>query len=93
MIDGIQQLQCFNKCLETKENLLMNVVNQYGEKWNFLQKLQHYHLICRYFDKFLLAPSMLFLFGTKPIYEEFWEVNSRRLLFRIANPIIIYFSA
>ena len=29
-----QQLQCYHKQLETKENLPMNGVNQYGEKQN-----------------------------------------------------------
>ena len=33
-IAGIQQLQCYDKWLETRENLSMNVVNEYGEKRN-----------------------------------------------------------
>ena len=38
-----------------KENLSMNVVNQYGEKRNgFTEVVAFYHVTCRYFDRFLL---------------------------------------
>ena len=33
----------------------MNVVNEYGEKWNcFTEVVAFCHVMCRYFDRFLL---------------------------------------
>ena len=55
VIAGIQQLQCYHKWIKTKENLLMNIANQYGEKRkDFAEVTAFFHMTCRYFDRFLL---------------------------------------
>ena len=74
-IARIQQLQCYHKWLETKENLLMDIVNQYGDKRNgFVEVSAFCQVTCRYFNRFLLQgvernwrqAYVPFLFGTRP---------------------------
>ena len=94
VIAGIQQLQCYHKWLETKENSSMNVVNQYGDKRNGFAELAAFFLmICRYFDRFLLQgvdrnqrQACLFYLTRSLICEGYWQVNSWRLIFLIADP-------
>ena len=94
-IAGIQQLQCYHKWLKTKENLSMNVVNEYVEKRNgFAEVVAFGHVTCRYFDRFLLQgvdknwrQACLFYLAPGLISEVYWQVNSRKLIFRIADPI------
>ena len=93
-IARIQQLQCYHKWLETKENLSMNVVNEYGEKRNdFAEVVAFCHVTCRYLDRFLLQgvdknwrQACLFYLAPGLIFEGYWQVNSRRSIFRIADP-------
>ena len=72
----------------------MNVVNEYGEKRNgFAEVVALCHATCRYFDRFLLQgvdknwrQAYLFYLALGLICEGYWQVNSRRSIFRIANP-------
>ena len=72
----------------------MNVVNEYGEKWNgFTEVVAFCHLTCRYFDRFLLqgvdrnwCQTCFFYLAPGLICEVYWQVNSRRSIFRIADP-------
>ena len=72
----------------------MNVVNQYGEKRNgFTEVVAFCHMTCRYFDRFLLQgvdrnwrQACFFYLAPGLRCEEYWQVNSRRLIFRIADP-------
>ena len=74
----------------------MNVVNEYGEKRNgFAEVVAFCHVTCRYFDRFLLQgvdknwrQACLFFLAPGLICEGYWQVNSRRSIFRIADPII-----
>ena len=80
---------------KTKENLPMNIVNQYGEKRNgFTEVVAFCHVTCRYFDRFLLhgvdrnwRQACFFYLAPGLICEGYWQVNSRRSIFRIADPI------
>ena len=80
-----------HKWLKTKENLLMNVVNQYGEKWNsFAEVAAFCHMTCRYFNKFLLwgvdrnwCQACFFYLVPGLICEGYWQVNSRRRFFAL----------
>ena len=73
----------------------MNVVNQYGEKWNgFAEVVAFFHVTCRYFDRFLLQgvdknwrQACFFYLAPGLICEGYWQVNSQRSIFRIADPI------
>ena len=76
----------------------MNVVNQYGEKRNgFTEVVAFCHVTCRYFDRFLLQgvdrnrrkPAFSNL-APGLICEVYWQVNSRRSIFRIADPSYDY---
>ena len=95
-IAGIQQLQCYHKWLETKENLLMNIVNEYGEKQNgFTEVVEFCHLTCRYFDGFLLQgvgrnwrQASFFYLAPNLICEGYWLVNSWRSIFHIVDPTL-----
>ena len=99
-ITGVQQLQCYHKYLETKENLSMNVVNEYGEKRNgFTEVVAFCHATCRYFDRFLLQgvdrnwrQACFFYLAPGLICEGYWQVNSRRSIFRIADPTLVTYS-
>ena len=72
----------------------MNVVNEYGEKRNGFTKVVAFcHVTCRYFDRFLLQgvdrnwrQTCLFYLAPGLICEGYWQVNSRRSIFRIADP-------
>ena len=71
----------------------MNVVNEYGEKRNgFTEVVAFCHVTCRYFDRFLLQvdrnwrQACLFYLAPGLICEVYWQVNSRRSIFRIADP-------
>ena len=72
----------------------MNVVNQYGEKWNgFTEVVAFCHVTCRYFDRFLLQgvdrnwrQACPFYLALGLISEVYWQVNSRRSIFHIADP-------
>ena len=72
----------------------MNVVNQYGEKQNgFAEVVAFCHVTCRYFDRFLLQgvdrnwrQACLFYLAPGLMCEGYWQVNSRRSIFRIADP-------
>ena len=72
----------------------MNVVNQYGEKQNdFTEVVAFCHMTCRYFDRFLLQgvdrnwrQACLFYLAPGLICEGYWQVYSRRSIFRIADP-------
>ena len=71
----------------------MNVVNQYGEKRNgFAEVVAFCHVTCRYFDRFLLKgvdknwrQACFFYLASGLICEGYWQVNSRRSIFRIAD--------
>ena len=73
----------------------MDVVNEYGEKRNgFAEVVAFCHATCRYFDRFLLQgvdrnwhQVCLFYLAPGLICEGYWQVNSRRSIFRIADPI------
>ena len=73
----------------------MNVVNEYGEKRNgFTEVVAFCHVTCRYFDRFLLQgvdrnrrQACFFYLAPGLICEGYWQVNSRRSVFRIADPI------
>ena len=71
----------------------MNVVNQYGEKRNgFTEVVAFCHVTCRYFDRFLLQvdrnwrQACIFYLAPGLICEGYWQVNSRRSIFHIADP-------
>ena len=71
----------------------MNVVNEYGEKRNDFAVVAFCHVTCRYFDRFLLQgvdkkwrQACLFYLAPGLICEGYWQVNSRRSIFRIADP-------
>ena len=74
----------------------MNVVNEYGEKRNgFTEVVAFCHVKCRYFDRFLLQgvdgnwrQACFFYLAPGLICEIYWQVNSRRSIFRIADPTI-----
>ena len=74
----------------------MNVVNEYGEKRNgFAEVVAFCHMTCRYFDRFLLQgvdknwrQACFFYLAPSLICEGYWQVNSRRSIFRIADPTI-----
>ena len=72
----------------------MNFVNEFGEKQNgFAEVVAFCHVTCRYFDRFLLQgvdknwrQACLFYLAPGLICEGYWQVNSRRSIFRIADP-------
>ena len=72
----------------------MNIVNAYGEKRNgFTEVVAFCHYTCRYFDRFLLQgvdrnwhQACFFYLAPGLICEGYWQVNSRRSIFRIADP-------
>ena len=72
----------------------MNFVNEFGEKQNgFAEVVAFCHVMCRYFDRFLLQgvdknwrQACLFYLALGLICEGYWQVNSRRPIFRIADP-------
>ena len=72
----------------------MNFVNEFGEKRNgFAEVVAFCHVTCRYFDRFLLQgvdknwrQACLFYLAPGLICEGYWQVNSRRSIFRIADP-------
>ena len=76
----------------------MNVANQYGEKRNgYTEVVAFCHVTCRYFDRFLLqrvdknwCQACFFYLAPGLICEGYWQVNSRRSIFRIADPTIDY---
>ena len=76
----------------------MNVVNEYGEKRNGSTEVVAFcHVTCRYFDRFLLQgvdgnwrQACFFYLTPGLICEGYWQVNSRRSIFRIADPTIYY---
>ena len=67
----------------------MNVVNQYGEKWNgFADVAAFYHMTCRYLDRFQLQgvdrnqrQACFPIWHPYLICEGYWKVNSRRTIF------------
>ena len=69
----------------------MNVVNEYGEKQNgFAEVVSFCHVMCRYFDRFLLQgvyknwrQACLFYLAPGLICEGYWQVNSRRAIFAL----------
>ena len=73
----------------------MNVVNEYGEKRNgFTEVVAFCHVTCRYFDRFILQgvdrnwrQACFFYLALDLICEGYWQVNSRKSIFRIADPI------
>ena len=75
----------------------MNFVNEFGEKRSgFAEVVAFCHLTCRYFDRFLLQgvdknwrQACFFYLAPRLICEGYWQVNSRRSIFRIADPIYI----
>ena len=71
----------------------MNVVNEYDKKRNgFTEVVTICHVMCRYFDRFLLQvhrnwrQACLFYLAPGLICEGYWQVNSRRSIFRFADP-------
>ena len=72
----------------------MNFVNEFSEKRNgFAEVVAFCHVTCRYFDRFLLQgvdnnwrQACLFYLAPGLICEGYWQVNSRRSIFRIADP-------
>ena len=72
----------------------MNVVNEYGEKPNdFSEVVAFCRVTCRYFDRFLLqgvdknwCQACFSYLALGLICEGYWQVNSRRSIFRIADP-------
>ena len=76
----------------------MNVVNQYGEKWNvFAEVVAFCHVTYRNFDRFLplksswkLAPCLLFLFGTGPnMCTSLISIVLDAFIFQYSVPLII----
>ena len=80
---------------QTKEYLPVNVVNEYGEKRNgFTEVVAFCHVMYRYFDRFILhgvdrnwRQVCFFYLALGLICEGYWQVNSRRSIFHIADPI------
>ena len=74
----------------------MNVVNEYSEKQNgFAEVVALCHVTCRFFDRFLLQgvdknwrQACFFYLAPGLINEVYWQVNSRRSIIRIADPIL-----
>ena len=74
----------------------MNAVNQYGEKWNgFAEFAAFCQATWRYFDRFLLqevngnsCQACFFYLALGLICEGYWQVNSQRSIFHIADPIL-----
>ena len=74
----------------------MNVENQYGEKQNgFTEVVAFCQVKCRYFDRFLLQGvdrnwcQAYFLYLAPGLTcEGYWQVNSQRSIFCIADPTI-----
>ena len=74
----------------------MDVVNQYGDKRNsFVEVAAFCHVTCRYFDGFLLQgvnrnwrQACIFYLAPGLICGGYWQVNSRRSIFHIADPNI-----
>ena len=72
----------------------MNVVNEYGEKRNgFAEVVAFCRMTCRYFDRFLLQgvdknwhQACFFYLAPRLISELYWQINSRKSIFRIADP-------
>ena len=72
----------------------MDIVNEYGEKRNgFTEVVAFCYVTCRYFDRFLLQgvdrnwrQACFFYLAPGLICEGYWQVNSRRSIFRIADP-------
>ena len=72
----------------------MNFVNKFGEKRNgFAEVVAFCHVTCRYFDRFLLQgvdknwrQASFFYLAPGLICEGYWQVNSRRSIFRIVDP-------
>ena len=75
----------------------MNVVNEYGEKRNgFVEVVAFCHVTCRYFDRFLLQGvdknwrQACFVYLAPGLTcEGYWQVNSRKSIFRIADLILV----
>ena len=73
----------------------MNVVNQYGDTKNgFAEVAAFCHITCSYFDRFLLqgidrnwCQACFFYLALGLICEGYWQVNSQKLIFCIADPI------
>ena len=81
-----------------KENLMMNVVKQYGEKQNgFAGVTAFCHMTWRYFNRFLLQgvnrnwhQACFFYMAPGLIREGYWQVNSQRSIFALWTlPIVI----
>ena len=76
----------------------MNVVNECGEKrTGFAEVVAFCHVTCRYFDRFLLQgvdrnwhQARCFYLALGLICEGYWQVNSRRSIFCIADPSNAY---
>ena len=74
----------------------MNFVNEFREKRNgFGEVVAFCHVTCRYFDRFLLQgvdknwrQACFFYLAPGLICEGYWQVNSRRSIFRIADPTL-----
>ena len=74
----------------------MNVLNEYGKKRNdFAEVVVFFHVTCRYFDRFLLQgvdknwrQACFFYLAPGLICEGYWQVNSQRSIFRIADPTL-----
>ena len=72
----------------------MNIVNQYGDKWNgFVEVAAFCHMTCRYFDRFLLqgvdrnrCQACFFYMAPGLIREGYWQVISPKSIFRIEDP-------
>ena len=68
--------------------------SDYGEKWNgFTEVVAFCYVTCRYFNRFLLQgvdrnwrQACLFYLAPGLICKGYWQVNSQRLIFRIADP-------
>ena len=93
IVRSLESNNC-NATTNAKENLSMNVVNEYGEKRNgFAEVAAFCHVMCRYFDIFLLQgvdrnlrQAYFFYLAPGLICDGYWQVNSRRSIFRIAEP-------
>ena len=78
----------------------MNVVNQYGEKRNgFAEVVVFCQVTYRYFDRFLLQgvdgnwrQAFFFYLALGLICGGYLQVNSRRSIFRIADPTLVTYS-
>ena len=75
----------------------MNFVNEFSAKRNgFAEVVAFCHVMCMYFDRFLLQgvdkswrQACFFYLAPGLICELYWQVNSRRSIFRIADPILV----